>query len=621
MVSERIEKLRAKMKQYGMDAYLAPTADFHGSEYVGDYFKCRRYLSGFTGSAGTLVVTAETAGLWTDGRYFLQAGEQLKGTGIDLYRMGDEGVPTITEFLAKNLSAGQCLGFDGRTVDSRMAEELQKELAKKQARIDYTHDLAGEIWEDRPPLSAEPAVLLSEAYTGESRAQKLLEVRKAMQEKEADIFVLTSLDDIAWLLNIRGGDVECNPVVLSYLAVLKDKALLFANEKAFESEVKEALRADGVLLLPYNNIYLWIRRIGAGQSVLFDGGRVNYAITASFPEGVKRVDETNPTQLMKAIKNPVEVANIRKAHIKDGVAVTRFMYWLKKRAQAAAKEAQAEAGENRAAKRRKMTDEAGRPLSELSVAARLSALRKEQENYRGPSFETIAGFGPHGAIIHYSATPQTDSELYTNEFLLVDSGGQYPEGTTDITRTFALGEVDEEHKKYFTMVLRGHLNLAAARFLHGCRGTNLDYLCRQPLWEEGLDYNHGTGHGVGCYLNVHEGPNGFRWKIVPERKDNAVLEAGMVTSDEPGLYLEGRFGIRHENLLVCCEGEKNEYGQFMYFEPLTMAPFDLDGVDAGLLNERERGLLNAYHAKVYETIAPYLEEDERAWLAEATRKI
>ncbi len=619
MALEQIEKLRAKMKEYGMDAYLVPTADYHGSEYVGDYFKCRRYLSGFTGSAGTLVVTADMAGLWTDGRYFLQAEAQLKDTGIDLYRMGDEGVPTVTEFLTDRLEKGRCLGFDGRTVDSQTAKELKEKLEEKGAAIDFARDLPGELWTGRPQRSAQPAMLLGEEYTGKSRAQKLLEVRRAMEEKEADCFILTALDDIAWLLNIRGGDVECNPVVLSYLVVLKEKALLFANETCFDDGAKQALAADGVQLLPYDHIYIWIRRMGAGRTVLLDSERVNYAILAGLPKSVKVIDEKNPTQMMKAVKNPVEAANIRRAHVRDGVAVTRFMYWLKMRAKAAGEGAFTQ--EKEPERGRVITDEAGRPLSELSVAQKLSSFREEQEHYQGPSFETIAGFGPHGAIIHYSATPETDSELHTDEFLLVDSGGQYPEGTTDITRTFVLGEVDEAHKKYFTMVLRGHLNLAAARFLHGCRGTNLDILCRRPLWEEGLDYNHGTGHGVGCYLNVHEGPNGFRWKIVPERRDNAVLEAGMVTSDEPGLYLEGRFGIRHENLLICCEGEKNEYGQFMYFEPLTMVPFDLDGVEPAQMSEKERALLNAYHAKVYETISPYLEEEEKAWLLEATRGI
>lgn len=610
MISERINALRAKMKEYGVDAYLVPTSDFHGSEYVGDYFKCRRYLSGFTGSAGTLVVTADMAGLWTDGRYFLQAAAQLEGTGIDLYKMGEEGVPTVHDFLTDKLQPGQCLGFDGRTVALSAAASLKKSLEAKNVRIDYEHDLAGEVWADRPALSAEPVILLGENYTGKSRADKLSDMRKIMEEKKADYFVLTSLDDIAWLLNIRGGDVECNPVVLSYVVVMKDRVLLFANEQAFDAQVKDALASDGVVLLPYNNIYSWIRHIAAGKTVLLDGGRTNYAIVAGIPEQVKLLDETNPTLLPKAIKNPVEVANIREAHVKDGVAETRFMYWLKQRVKAAK-----QAGST------VITDEAGVPLTEISVSDKLEAFRAEQENFRGLSFETIAGFGPHGAIIHYSATPETDCELGIDEFLLVDSGAQYLEGTTDITRTFVLGDVDEEHKKYFTLVLRGNLNLAAARFLHGVRGINLDYVCRQPLWEVGMDYNHGTGHGVGYFLNVHEGPNGFRWKVVPERMDSAVFEEGMVTSDEPGLYLEGKFGIRHENLIVCRKGEKTEYGQFMYFDTLTMVPFDLDGVEPSLLNSTEKQLLNEYHAKVYETVAPFLPEEERLWLAEATRAI
>lgn len=609
MISERMDALRERMRQYGIDAYLVPTNDFHGSEYVGDYFKCRRYLSGFTGSAGTLVVTQDMAGLWTDGRYFPQAEEQLQNTGITLYKMGQEGIPEVHDFLVEKLQKGQCLGFDGRVVSCRTAEKLKKDLEAKQVRMDFTHDLTGEIWKDRPPLSAEPAMLLEEKYTGQSRAEKLAKLRAVMEEKGADCHILTSLDDIAWLFNIRGNDVECNPVVLSYAVILKEKALLFADSRAFGAPVQEALAADGVRLLPYQNIYVWIRKLTPGRTVLLDRGKINYAVAASLSAQVKVVDEPNPTVAMKAVKNPVEIANIRLAHIKDGVAVTRFMYWLKKRAEAAKK-----------AGRTEITDETGAPLTELGVSARLEALRAKQENFRGISFETIAGFGPHGAVIHYAATPETDSRLHTGDFLLVDSGGQYPEGTTDITRTFALGDVDRERKHYFTLVLRGNLRLAAARFLHGCRGVNLDCLCREPLWEEGVDYNHGTGHGVGCYLNVHEGPNGFRWKIT-KGGDSAVLEAGMVTSNEPGLYLEGRFGIRHENLILCCKGEKNEYGQFMFFDTLTMVPFDLDGIEISQMSEREKGLLNAYHKQVYQTIAPYLSREEREWLAGATRAI
>ncbi len=609
-VREKLSALRGKMKENGIDAWLVPTDDFHGSEYVGDYFKCRAYLSGFTGSAGTLVVMEDMAGLWTDGRYFLQAEEQLADSGVDLYKMGQEGVPTVEDFLVDRLKPGQCLGFDGRTVAAKTAAKLSERLGAKQVKIDFTHDLSGEVWPDRPPLSARPAMLLGEAYAGKSRAKKLAQVREAMQEKGADSFLLSSLDDIAWLLNIRGDDVECNPVVLSYLVVTEDRVLLFANEKVFDEGCREALSADGVMILPYNNIYLWIRRLSAGRTLMLDTDKVNYALRAGIPAGVKVVDTTNPTLLAKAVKNPVEMENIRKAHLKDGVAVTRFMYWLKKRAEAAA-----------AAGSQVITDENGTPVTEISAAEKLSSFREEQEHYMGPSFDTIAGFGPHGAIVHYAATPETDSRLKLDDFLLVDSGGQYLEGTTDITRTFVLGNVDGEHKKYFTLVLKGNLNLASARFLHGVRGMNLDYICRRPLWDLGLDYNHGTGHGVGYFLNVHEAPNGFRWKVVPERNDSCVLEEGMVTSDEPGLYLAGKFGIRHENLLLCRKGEKTEYGQFMYFETLTLAPFDLDGIEPSLLNEDEKKLLNDYHVRVNEAIAPYLPAAERAWLKEATRPV
>lgn len=610
MIAERIAALRAKMKEYGVDAYLVPTSDFHGSEYVGDYFKCRSFLSGFTGSAGSLVVTADMAGLWTDGRYFLQAEDQLAGSGIDLYKMGEEGVPTIHDFLVDKLTEGQCLGFDGRTLSKSYATALEKDLSKKGARVNFELDLAGEVWEDRPALSAKPVMLLDVKYAGKSRADKLADVRKVMEEKKADYFVLTSLDDIVWLLNIRGADVECTPVVLSYVVVMKERVLLFANEQAFGAEVKAALEADGVLLLPYNNIYGWIKKISAGKTVLLDGGRANYAIVASVPAEVKVLDETNPTQLPKAIKNETEVANMYQAHVKDGVAKTRFMYWLKQRVQAA-----------QAAGTIEMTDENGAPITEISASDKLEAFRAEQENFMGLSFGTIAGFGPHGAIIHYGATEESNVKLHTGDFLLVDSGGQYLEGTTDITRTFALGEVDEIRKKHYTLVLRGNLNLTAAKFIHGVRGINLDYICRQPLWEAGLDYNHGTGHGVGYFLNVHEGPNGFRWKVVPERMDSAVFEAGMITSNEPGLYLPGEYGIRLENLIVCRKGEKTQYGQFMDFDAMTMVPFDLDAVDPQYMNSREIQLLNQYHARVYETIAPFLPEEEKEWLKEATRAI
>lgn len=610
MIREKVNVLRRVMKQYGVDVYLIPTNDFHSSEYVGEYFKCRQYMSGFTGSAGTMVVTQDMAGLWTDGRYFLQAESQLAGTGMDLYKIGEPGVLEVDKFIKDTVKEGQCLGFDGRVVSYKDALGYRKELEKKNARMDYEHDLVDMVWEDRPVLSAEPVCELDVAYAGKSRADKLADVRAKMEEHGADYLVLTSLDDIAWLLNIRGGDVAYNPVVLSYAVVMKKRVLLFANEVVFGEACKTALAADQVAILPYDQIYTWMKHISADRTVWLDGSRTNYAIVANIPDCVKIVDEVSPTRLAKAIKNATEAENIRKAHVKDGVAETRFMYWLKQRVQAAK-----EAGST------VITDENGVPLTEIRASDRLEAFRAEQENFMGLSFDTIAGFGPHGAIIHYSATPETDVELHTDEFFLVDSGAQYLDGTTDITRTFVLGQVDEAHKKHFTMVLKGHLALGAARFKYGTCGANLDYLAREPLWKENLDYNHGTGHGVGCFLNVHEGPNSIHWQVSPTRTSGTRLEAGMLTSNEPGLYLAGKYGIRHENLVLCCEGEKNEYGQFLYFDTVTLVPFDLDGVEPEILGEDGRQQLNQYHAVVYEKISPYLNEEERAWLAHATRTI
>lgn len=596
IIPQRLEALRSRMEEQGIDAYLVPTDDFHSSEYVGDYFKCRKFITGFTGSAGTAVITKDMAGLWTDGRYFIQAAKQLEGTTVTLFKMGVPGVPTVQEFLAQTLQEGQCLGFDGRTVGAREAEQIAEKLADKHVTLKGNVDLVGDIWTDRPALSCVPVMELDVKWCGKSRARKLQELRDTMAEKKADVFLLTSLDDIAWLLNIRGGDVECNPVVLSYLAVTGSEALLFANEKAFPEDVIRALAADGVRLCPYNDIYSYGASLTPGQTVLLSREKVNSRLVNSIPDTVKILDEENPTLLPKAVKNPVEVENTRRAHLKDGVAVTKFMYWLKKNI-----------GKT--------------PMTEISAGDYLHGLRQEQENFQGDSFEAIVAYGEHAAICHYSATPETDVEVEPHGFLLVDSGGQYLEGTTDITRTFVMGPTTEEERRYFTAVLRGHLNLADARFLYGCRGVNLDYLARSPLWEMGADYNHGTGHGVGYFLNVHEGPNGFRWKIVPERNDSAVFEEGMITSNEPGYYAEGKFGIRHETLMVCKKGPSTEYGQFMEFEELTLVPYDLEAVVPEQMTEKERRLLNEYHALVYEKISPYLDPEEREWLKTATRAI
>ena len=593
-VKERITALRERMKEKKIDAYLVPTDDFHASEYVGEYFKCRKYITGFTGSAGTAVIMQDMAGLWTDGRYFIQAAAQLEGTGVDLFKMGEPGVPTIHQFLEEKLGEGMCLGFDGRTISAKEAAELSEALGKKGASLSVDYDLVGEVWEDRPALSCEPVMELDVKWAGESRADKCAKIRKAMEEKGADAFVLTSLDDIAWLLNIRGGDVHCCPVVLSYLVMTQKEIKLFANEKVFPAEVLDALAKDGVTLLPYDSIYGYVKTFAKDMKVLLCKQKANSRLVSNIPSEVEILDEENLTLLPKAIKNPVEVENERIAHIRDGVALTKFIYWLKKNV--------------------------GKiPMTELSAEEKLYSFRAQQENFIDNSFDPIISYGVHAAINHYSATPETDIPIEPRSFLLADTGGNYYEGTTDTTRTIVMGPVTDEQKKFFTAVLRGMLNLGNAKFRYGCTGVNLDYLARWPLWELGQDFNHGTGHGVGYLLNVHEGPNSFRWKVVPG--NNAVLEEGMITSDEPGYYVEDGYGIRHENMIVCKKAKKTQFGQFMCFEFLTMVPFDLDAVVPEQMTAHERELLNNYHAQVYEKISPYLDEDEKAWLKEATRAI
>lgn len=594
-IKQKLNALRILMKEKKIDAYLVPTDDFHGSEYVGDYFKCRKYITGFTGSAGTAIITQDMAGLWTDGRYFIQAADQLRDTTIELFKSGEPGVPTVHQFLNNKLEEGMCLGFDGRTVSAREAEELQELLQEKHITFSVNDDLIGEIWEDRPALSCESVMELDIRWTGKSRADKIAEIREQMKAKEADTFILTSLDDIAWLLNIRGNDIHCCPVVLSYLVMMENELRLYANAAAFSEEIRSNLEADGVKIYPYDDVYSYVQSISSDKKVLLSRANVNSRLVSNIPSEVTILDEPNLTLLPKAVKNETEMENERIAHIKDGVAVTKFIHWLKKNVTRTT-------------------------ITELSTAEKLYQFRSEQEHFLGESFDPIIAYGTHAAIVHYSATEATDIPLEARGMVLADTGGHYLEGTTDITRTIVLGPVTAKEKKFFTAVLRGNLNLAAAKFKYGCTGLNLDYLARGPLWELGEDYNHGTGHGVGYLLNVHEGPNSFRWKNLPGNPA-PVLEEGMITSDEPGYYLENEFGIRHENLVLCKKAEKTSFGQFMCFEPLTMVPFDLEGINPEEMTERERKLLNDYHQKVYTTISPYLDEEEKEWLKQATREI
>lgn len=595
MVKERIAKLRALMKENKTDAYIITTSDYHGSEYVGEYFKARRYMSGFTGSAGTLVVLKDKAALWTDGRYFIQAVEQLKNSGIELMKDGMENVPGIKTYLLNELKSGETIGFDGRTVSEIFAADLYRRAEKNKISVKSDMDLVDKIWTDRPKLSAEPVWELGTEYAGMETAEKLSLVREKMRENNGEVFVLSSLDDIAWLLNLRGNDVRYNPVFLSYMIIFKEKAYLYANKNIFSDKIKIKLAKANIEVRDYNDVYTNLSALTA-DNIILDKRKVNHAIVNSIGKDKKIIDIMNPTTKLKAVKTKTETDNEIKAHIKDGVAVTRFMYWLK----------------NNVGKK---------TITEISAAEKIEEYRKEKEGYLGASFEPIVSYGAHGAIVHYSATEETDIELKPESFLLCDTGGQYYEGTTDITRTFALGELTEEQKKMYTLVLVGNLKLAAARFPYGVRGVNLDVLAREPLWRNGLDYNHGTGHGVGYLLNVHEGPNNISWHIMSDKVNSAVLEEGMITSDEPGIYIENQYGVRLENMILCRDDKKTECGRFMRFETLTMVPFDLDAVDTKYMEADEIKLLNAYHRQVYENISPYFQGEELQWLKGVTKAL
>lgn len=596
MIEERIKALRQEMTKRGIDMYIVPTSDFHESEYVGDYFKARKYITGFTGSAGTAVITMDEAGLWTDGRYFIQAENQLKGTPVTLFKMAEEGVPTVKEYVEQNLKEGQCLGFDGRVINGKAGDEYEEIVNAKNGTMYVSEDLVDLIWADRPALPAEPVFILTQEYVGESTQDKLARLREKMKEEGATAHILTSLYDIAWLLNVRGNDISHVPVVLSFVCVTENGCCWYVHQKVLNEEVKTYLQVNNIQVKDYNDIYADVEALAGDEVVLMDKSVVNFRICHSLKPEIKVISKTNPTELMKAIKNPVELANTRKAHIKDGVAFTKFMYWVKKNI--------------------------GKlEMTELSASDYLEERRREQEHCIDLSFDTISAYGANAAMMHYSATPESNATLKPEGFLLVDSGGHYLEGSTDITRTIALGKLSEEEKLHFTAVCRATLNLADAKFLYGCRGINLDILARGPLWDMGIDYKCGTGHGVGHILNVHEGPNGFRWRIVPERNDSCVLEEGMITTDEPGVYLEGKYGIRTENELICRKGEKNEYGQFMYFENITFAPIDLDAILPEEMSKAEKRRLNDYHKAVYETLSPYMTEEENIWLKEYTRAI
>ena len=594
MDSKRITALRAIMKREGIDYYYIPTADFHESEYVVEYFKARKFITGFTGSAGVAVIGQEEAWLWTDGRYFIQAAAQIEGSGFGLMKMGQEGVPTVMQYLGEKLQEGQCIGFDARVVNTNDAKEFAKIAAKKHGSLKTDNDLLDEVWTDRPALVHQPADVLKDEFNGEATASKLARVREQMEKEAAQYHIISTLDDIAWILNVRGNDIPHVPVVLSFLVIGKEDAMWFVEENALSDAIKEMAAECGIIIRPYEEVYTYAATILEHSTVLLDKRKVNFRITNALPETVHIVSKANPSQLMKAIKNEIELENTRKAHLLDGIAVTKFMYWLKKNV--------------------------GKiPMDEVSVSDYLQSLREQMEGYRDISFDTIAGYNANAAMMHYKAEPDTAAKLEPQGMLLVDSGGHYDTGTTDITRTFVLGPISDIQKKHFTMVVKSNLNLANVKFLYGCSGISLDVICREPIWKENLDYQCGTGHGVGYLLNVHEGPNSFRWQYRPGF-DNP-FEAGMITTDEPGIYLQDQYGIRTENELICFKGEKNQYGQFMGFENITYVPIDLDGIDKQYLNAEDVKQLNDYHKMVYEKISPYMTPEENEWLKEYTREI
>ncbi|MEE1227897.1 MAG: aminopeptidase P family N-terminal domain-containing protein [Lachnospiraceae bacterium] len=590
---EQLRKLREQMKACGIDAYVIPTDDDHGSEYVGDYYKTRQYISGFTGSAGTVVVTQDQAGLWTDGRYFLQAAKQLEGSGITLYKMGEPKVPKVPEFLRAVMRKGGVLGYDGRMVMVRQAKVFERSLASKKIQIRDDVDLVGKIWKDRPAMSHRPAWILDVKYAGESLESKIEKVRKVMDFYATDHYLLASLEDIAWLLNVRGDDIESTPVVLSYLLMTQSKLVWYVQPEAVSNDVRGILEKAGVTMAPYHQVYQDVAKIESRSRILFDSAHLNAALFHSIPDDVYKIDRPNPTLLMKATKNAVEVENERTAHKVDGVAVTKFIYWLKKNV-----------GKQK--------------ITEISAAEHLEKLREEGDLFLEDSFAPIIAYDKHGAIVHYSATEESNVELRRKGLVLADTGGHYLTGTTDITRTISLGALTTKEKEMYTTVLKCHIDLADAHFKSGCTGQSLDGLARNPLWQKNLDFNHGTGHGVGYLLSVHEGPNNFRYRKLMDPEADCVLKEGMITSDEPGIYLEGEFGVRIENLIVCVKDQENEFGTFLKFEPLTMVPYDRDAIDITLLTEKEKNWLNQYQKKVYDTISPYLSAEESQWLKEET---
>ncbi|WP_025784244.1 aminopeptidase P family protein [Sporosarcina sp. D27] len=589
-IRDRVEKLRQLMKENQMDAYIIPSFDAHQSEYVAEHWKGREWISGFTGSAGTVVITLKDAGLWTDGRYYIQAEKQLENSGIRLFRMADPGVPFYSEWLADVLKEGSTIGFDGNVFSTSLVKRMEQDIQAKSILLKMNQDLINDLWEDRPEIPKGPIFTHEVKYAGKSRVEKLNEVREEMKNKGANFYIVTSLDDIAWLLNIRGADVPNNPVAIANVIVAEHQCYLFIDSCKVPSAVKLELETEGIQLKAYDEIQTFLEKLADEAAVIYDPNKTNIRLYNAINSNATKMESSDITTDLKAIKNEVEIKNLKWCEIKDGLAVVKFIKWLK---DSVDKE----------------------EITEITAEERLEDFRREQEGFVGPSFDTIAGYKEHAAMMHYKANKETQFTLKNEGLFLIDSGGQYYDGTTDITRTIVLGQLTDEQKRDYTLVLKGFIALSAVKYLYGTTGSNLDVLARQPIWQHGLDYKCGTGHGVGFFLNVHEGPQSIR------NSNHVILEKGMIITNEPGIYLEGKHGIRIENMMVVVEDEKTEFGQFMRFEEITYCPIDLAGINKDMLTENEKQWLNSYHQEVYRKLAPYLNEEERVWLREETREI
>lgn len=587
-VKERIASLRETLKLMGLKAFIVPSTDPHMSEYVASHWEARQWISGFTGSAGTIVVTEKEAGLWTDSRYFLQASEQLQGTGIDLYKEKLPETPSIAEFLKSRLSKGDVVGIDGQVFSLSTAKAMRKELGEKDIELRSVADPFKSIWKDRPPIPQNPIFILPIQYAGEGCQEKVVRIRQQMEKDNIDVILITALDEIAWVLNLRGSDVHCNPVFISYLLISHRDVKLFIDERKLTPEVKSYLNDCEVKVYPYIDFYSDLEQNTCVDKVLADPAFLNYAIYQGLSSHSELIERKTYVAFMKAIRNQTEIDNLHHAMVKDGVAMVKFLKWLDTEADIYHE-------------------------TEMSVDRQLHSFRAAQADYIGESFDTIAGYGAHGAIVHYEATPETDAALEPRGFLLLDSGAQYLDGTTDITRTIPLGYLTQEEKEDYTLILKGHIDLAMAVFPEHTRGSQLDILARQPIWQRRMNYLHGTGHGVGSFLNVHEGPHSIRME------DNPItLQAGMVVTDEPGIYKAGSHGVRTENILLVVPAGEGMFGNYLQFETVTLCPIDKRPIILELLSPAEIDWLNRYHAKVYEKLSPYLDKAEQDWLRSVT---